>query len=72
MIEERESQTAILELSYSFWAAVLDLIANGFGQTLRIYAESYTIEEIFLDTGMDKHRFRVIEYRLHVGIEMYQ
>lgn len=72
MSKEWEGQTAIALLSNCLGAALLDLIADGLGNALRIDAEADAIEEILPHRGVDKHGVRIIEHRLEIGIQMHQ
>lgn len=72
MPKEGEGQTAIALLPDSFRATLLDLIANGLGDSLGIYAEAHSIEQIFPYRGVDKHGVGIVEDRLEIGIQMDQ
>lgn len=68
MIEEGERQTAVAQFTYRLGAALFDLIANCFGNTIRINTEAHAIEEELTHGGVEKHRFGIVEDGLQVGV----
>lgn len=55
MMKEGERQAAIVQFSYGFRTAVLDLIANGLCQTGGIDAKSYTLEKVLTHGRRKEH-----------------
>lgn len=70
MSKKGKGQAAVTLLSNGLGAALLDLIANGLGNALGINAEPYSIEQVFPHRSVNKHRARIVEDRLEIGIQV--